>query len=215
MTGEQYVPLGATDMAAVVKDIAALHPDFVLNTLNGDSNLHFFRALHEAGISAEKTPVFSTSVAEVGLAAMGADLTTGHYAAWNYFQSLDNAENKAFVERFKQRFGRDRVLDDPMEASYIGVKLWVNAARSMSSTDIKLVKTILAQQTLHAPEGIVAVDYATGHLWKTVLIGKARADGQFDVVWESPQPVRPAPFPFYRSHAEWLAAQRALLRAQP
>ena len=215
VVGERYVPLGANDMAAVVKGIAAQHPDFVLNTLNGDSNLHFFRTLHTAGISAEKIPVFSTSIAEVGLAAMGSDLTAGHYAAWNYFQSLDNAENKAFVERFKQRFGRERVLDDPMEAAYIGVKLWVNTVRSMDTADLKLVKTILAQQTLLAPEGIVAVDYATGHLWKTPLIGKARPDGQFDIVWKAPQPIHPAPFPFYRSQVEWIAEQKALTEAQP
>ncbi len=215
LLGERYVPLGAGDMAAAVKEIAAQHPDFVLNTLNGDSNLHFFRALHEAGIGAEKAPVFSTSVAETGLAAMGADLTAGHYAAWNYFQSLDNAENKAFVERFKRRFGMERVLDDPMEAAYIGMKLWVNTVRSINTTDMKQVKTILAQQTLLAPEGVVAVDYATGHLWKSVLIGKARPDGQFDIVWKSVQPIRPAPFPFYRSHAEWLAVRQALPGAQP
>ena len=215
LLGERYVPPGASDMAAIAKEIAAQHPDFVLNTLSGDSNLHFFRALHEAGISAEKTPVFSTSIAEVGLAAIGADLTTGHYAAWNYFQSLDNAENKAFIERFKQRFGRERVLNDPMETSYIGVKLWLNTVRSTGKTDLKLVKTILAQQTLLTPEGVVAVDYATNHLWKTVLIGKARADGQFDIVWKSPQPVRPAPFPFYRNRAEWLALQQSLPGARP
>jgi urea transport system substrate-binding protein len=215
LLGERYLPLGASDMAAAVKEIAAQRPDFVLNTLNGDSNLHFFRALHEAGINAEKTPVFSTSVAEVGLAAMGADLTTGHYAAWNYFQSLDNAENKAFVARFKQRFGKDRVLDDPMEASYIGVKLWVDTVRSQNSTDLELIKTTLAQQTLLAPEGIVAVDYDTRHLWKKAYIGRARADGQFEIVWQSAQPIHPAPFPFYRSRAEWLSMQQALPGARP
>ena len=215
LLGERYVTLGASDMAAVAKEIAARHPDFVLNTLNGDSNLHFFRALHEAGINAEQIPVFSASVAEVGLAAMGPDLGAGHYAAWNYFQSLDNAENKAFVARFKQRFGEGRVLDDPMEASYIGVKLWVDAARNQGSTDLAILKIALAQQTLLAPEGVVAVDYESRHLWKMVYIGKARPDGQFEVVWQSQQPVRPVPFPFYRSRAEWLALQQALPGARP
>ncbi len=215
LLGERYVPLGASDMAAVVKEIAAQHPDFVLNTLNGDSNLHFFRALHDAGISAAKVPVFSTSVAEVALAAIGPDLTTGHYAAWNYFQSLDSPENKAFVERFKGRFGKDRVLNDPMEASYIGVKLWVAAVREHGSTDLALVKTTLAQQTLLAPEGIVAVDFDTRHLWKMAYVGKARADGQFEIVWRSAQPIHPIPFPSYRSRAEWLAMQHALPGAKP
>lgn len=215
LLGERYLPLGSSDMAAVVKEIAAQHPDFILNTLNGDSNRHFFRALHEAGISAADVPVFSTSVAETVLTSIGIDLTTGHYAAWNYFQSLDNAVNNALVARFKQRFGKDRVLDDPMEASYIGVKLWVDVVRGQGSTDLALIKTTLAQQTLLAPEGIVAVDYDTRHLWKKTYIGKARADGQFEIVWQSAQPVHPAPFPFYRSRAEWLAMQQALPGVQP
>ena len=215
LVGEQYVPLGTNDMADVVKQIASKRPDFVLNTLNGESNLHFFRALKAAGIGAEQVPVFSTSIAEVGLKAMGVDLATGHYAAWNYFQSLDNPENNDFVARFRQRFGKDRVLDDPMVSSYIGVRLWLDAMRSQVSNDLALLKTTLAQQTLLAPQGIVAVDYDTRHLWKKVYIGRVRADGQFDMVWQSAKPVHPAPFPFYRSREEWLAVQRTLPGAQP
>ncbi|MFZ2301571.1 MAG: ABC transporter substrate-binding protein [Gallionella sp.] len=215
LLGERYLPLGANDMAAVVREIAAQHPDFVLNTLNGDSNLHFFRALHTAGITAAHVPVFSTSITETGLASMGVDLAAGHYVAWNYFQSLDNAENRAFVERFKQRFGRDRVLDDPMVASYIGVRLWADAARSLGTTDLASLKAALAQQTLLAPQGIVAVDYDTQHLWKKAYIGKARADGQFEIIWQSAQPIHPAPFPFYRSREEWLSMQQALPGAKP
>ena len=119
------------------------------------------------------------------------------------------------MARFKQRFGAARVLDDPMVASYTGVKLWVDAVRGQGSTDLALLKTALLQQTLPAPQGIVAVDYDTRHLWKKAYIGKARADGQFEIVWQSAQPVHPAPFPFYRSHAEWLAMQQALPGVQP
>jgi urea transport system substrate-binding protein len=215
LLGERYLPLAATDMAAVVKEIAFLRPDFVINTLNGDSNVSFFRSLHDAGISSEKIPVFSTSIAEVELAVIGPELVAGHYAAWNYFQSLDSIENKAFVGRFKHRFGKDRVLDDPMEAAYIGVKLWVSVVRDQNSTDLALVKTTLAQQTMLAPEGIVAVDFDTRHLWKKAYIGQARADGQFDIVWQSEYPIHPAPFPFFRSRVEWLAEQQKLSGAKP
>lgn len=213
LLGERYLPLGASDMAAVVQEIAAQRPDFVVNTLNGDSNLHFFRALRAAGIDAEKIPVFSTSIAEVELAVIGADLVAGHYAAWNYFQSVDSDENKAFIARFRQRFGKERVLDDPMEAAYIGVKLWTDSVRNAGTADLTPVKNILAQQSMAAPQGIVAVDFNTGHLWKTVRIGRARADGQFDIVWQSDAAVHPAPFPFYRGRPEWLAEQRDLAGA--
>lgn len=203
LLGEHFLPLGSTDMREVVQDIVRVKPDFVLNTLNGDSNRYFFQALHDAGVSAERTPVFSTSIAEVELAAMGPDLMAGHYAGWNYFQSLATPENKAFVAHFKQRFGAARVLDDPMEASYIGVNLWVNSMRSAGSNDLVQVKSILSQQSMSAPEGIVAVDYETNHLWKRARIGRARVDGQFDIVWQSPKEVKPAPFPFYHEREEW------------
>jgi urea transport system substrate-binding protein len=211
--GERYVPPGESDLAAAVQEIAALRPDFILNTLDGASNLHFFRALRKAGIAAETIPVFSTGIAEAELAAMGAEPVAGHYAARSYFQSVDSAENRAFVARFRQRFGHDRVLDDAMEASYIGVMLWADSVRDAGTAELAPVKNILAQQSMAAPEGIVAVDFNTGHLWKAVRIGRARADGQFDTVWQSEAAVHPAPFPFYRSRQEWLTEQQTLAGA--
>jgi len=206
---ERYLPLGGKDVAAVVGEIARLKPDVILNTINGDSNNHFFNALRKAGITAENSPVISTSIAEVELATMGASLMAGDYAAWSYFQSIDSEENKAFVAQFKKRFGRDRVLDDPMEATYIGVRMWINAVREARSTDLLKVKTLLSQQTMVAPEGIVSIDFTNNHLWKTVRIGRARSDGQFDVVWQFGQPMRPAPFQFHRPRLEWAAIQKA------
>lgn len=194
---ERYVPLGGRDMDAIARDIAARRPDFVVNTLNGDSNRYFFQALGRAGVRAEDIPVFSTSIAGAELAAIGPELVAGHYAAWNYFMAIDSDENREFIERFRSRFGRERVLDDPMEAAYVGVRLWVNALRRADTLDAATMKIALAQQTLSAPEGMVAVDAATRHLWKPVRIGKVRADGQFDIVWQSFGSVAPAPFPSF------------------
>jgi len=205
LVAERYAPLGEQNLDVFVREIAAHRPDFVVNTLNGDSNRHFFRALRQAGIHAEDIPVFSTSIAEVELKAMGPELTAGHYAAWNYFQSVPSKENRDFIERFRHRFGQERVLDDPMEAAYIGVRLWVNAMRRAGTLDMSVVKAILAQQTLNAPEGTVAVDSNTGHLWKMVRIGRARTDGQFDIVWHAERSIAPAPFPFFISNSEYEA----------
>ena len=204
---ERYLHLGNTRVAAVVDEIIKLKPDVILNTLKGVSNYYFFNALREAGIAVERIPVISTSIAEVDLAEMGAGLMTGNYAVWSYFQSIDNAENKQFVTQFKNRFGQHRVLDEPMEAAYIALRMWVNAVREAGSPELSVVKTLLGQQTMRAPEGVVAMDFSTHHLWKKVRIGKVRADGQFDQVWESPQLVRPAPFPYYRSRLAWGAMQ--------
>jgi urea transport system substrate-binding protein len=208
VVAERYVPLGEAHLDAVVSEMVKLRPDFVVNTLNGDSNVYFFRALQQAGVRAKDMPVFSTSIAEAELATMGAGLMVGHYAAWNYFQSVPSAENRAFIDRFRRRFGAQRVLDDPMEAAYIGVNLWVNAMRSAGTQEIATVKTVLGQQTLTAPEGIVAVDAATHHLWKPVRIGRGRADGQFELVWQSERSIAPAPFPFFIPQTELNAMTR-------
>jgi len=211
LVAERYVPLGEQNLDAIVHEIKTQHPDFVLNTLNGDSNRHFFRALRQAGIRSEDIPVFSTSIAEIELKTMGPEMMVGHYAAWNYFQSVQSKENRDFIERFRHRFGQERVLDDPMEAAYIGVKLWVSALRQAETLDMAVVKTFVSQQTFNAPEGIVAVDSDTGHLWKQARIGRARTDGQFDIVWHSERSIAPAPFPIIIPHSE----QAAMVRDVP
>ncbi|MBI3479322.1 MAG: ABC transporter substrate-binding protein [Nitrosomonadales bacterium] len=197
LVAERYVPLGGQDMDAIASEIARQRPDFVLNTLNGDSNVYFFRALQKAGIRADNIPVFSTSIGEPELAEIGPEQVAGHYAAWNYFQSIQSDANRDFIEHFRHRFGSQRVLGDPMEAAYIGVCLWVNALREADAPDIASVKAELIMQTLVGPEGIVAVDEDTQHLWKPVRIGRARTDGQFEIVWQSGRSVAPAPFPFF------------------
>lgn len=203
LTGERYLPLGDHAMDELVADIVKQQPDAVLNTFNGDSNIAFFQALEKNGITADKIPVLSFSIAEVELAAMEPRLMAGHYAAWSYFQSLPSAQNQAFVKRFRSRFGEQSVIDEPMEASYVGLKLWAQAVREAGSAEPAAVQSSILRQTLLAPEGLVAIDSATRHLWKTPRIGKVRDDGQFDIVWDAGRPLEPAPFPSYRVRDDW------------
>lgn len=125
------------------------------------------------------------------------------YAAWNYFQSLETAENREFVARFRERYGEDRVVSDPMEAAYVGVHLWAQAVREAGSFEPSKIRAALGDQSYAAPGGLVYVDRFSQHLWKTVRIGKIQRDGQFEIVWSSGRPVRPIPFPAYRSTSEW------------
>ena len=203
LAGERYLLLGSEAMNAVVADIAKQHPDVVLNTLVGSSNVAFFTALDKAGISAKEIPVFSFRVAEVELAAMTRLNTDGHYAAWTYFQSLPSPQNLLFINQFKQRFGAQAVVDDSMEASYIGLRLWAQAASEAGSAEPVQVQRTILRQTLLAPEGLVAVDEETRHLWKTPRIGKIRHDGQFDIVWDAGRMIEPVSFPSYRLQEEW------------
>ena len=201
---ERYRPLGSTDWQAVAEEIKRLKPDVVLNTINGDSNAPFFRALKGAGL--EHIPVLSFSIAEGELQAMGKALYhPRHYAVWGYFQSLSEPDNQRFVQAFKARFGHEQVTSDPIEASYNGLRLWANAVRELGRIEPRQVNRAIGRQSVPGPSGVVAVDAATRHLWRWVRIAHARPDGQFEAVQTSPMAVRPSPFPAYRSRAEWQA----------
>lgn len=201
--GEEYILLGSSAVKRVVQKIVDARPDVILNTINGDSNLAFFKELRKAGIMPENIPTMSFSIGEDELRILGAEYMAGDYASWNYFQSVDTEENKGFVERFKKRYGTNRVTGDPMEAGYLGVYLWAQTVIERGTDDVNEVRKSLANQSLKAPEGMVFLNSENNHLWKTVRIGKIKRDGQFTIVWSSGKPVRPVPYPIQRSKSEW------------
>jgi len=202
LLAERYQPLGFSAFDTVIAELRMLRPDVILNTLNGDRHIAFFKALHEAGLGA--LPVMSFSIAEVELHAMDpAAFHPNHYAVWSYFQSLPGPANQRFVTAFQARYGAERVTSDPIEAAYVGVRLWAQAVRQAGTAEAEQVNRAMLHQSIAAPAGIAAIDSGTRHLWKWVRIGKARADGQFDLVWDSGFEIRPAPFPAYRTLSEW------------
>lgn len=157
-----------------------------------------------------------TMAAEDGLKAIGRDaFHPNHYAVWSYFQSIPGEANRHFVAAFQHRYGSDRVTSDPVEAAYIGVRLWAQAVTDAGTADPEQVNRAMLQQSLAAPSGIAAVDRSTRHLWKPVRIGKAHADGQFELVWHSGDALRPDPFPDYRSRFEWQRQLTELPGATP
>ena len=210
VVGELYIPLGGKNVAPVIDAILKTKPDVILNTINGDSNIAFFRALREAGITSDRMPVISFSISETELPELGAEAMAGNYAAWNYFQSVDTPENRAFVEKFRERFGADRVVSDPLEAAYFGVMLWAQAVRAAGSAEPAAVLAKIRGQGMHAPGGLAYIDGPTQHTWKYARIGRIRPDGQFDIVWSSDKPVRPMPFPLSRTRADWERWQKDL-----
>ena len=203
IVGEEYLPLGSMNVKAVVDRIVRTRPDVVLNTINGATNAAFFGELRRAGILPSELPTMSFSVAEVELRDLNLTRMEGEYAAWNYFQSVETPENREFVARFRERYGEDRVVSDPMEAAYVGVHLWAQAVRDAGSFEPRKIRGALADQSYPAPGGMVYVDRFSRHVWKTVRIGRIRRNGQFEIVWSSERPVRPIPFPAYRSPPEW------------
>ena len=201
--GEAYIPFGSTDVDATVRAIVAAKPDVVLSTVVGDSALALARSLRAAGVRPEETPVVTFAIAEDELRGAARDDFAGHYAAWNYFQSIDRPENQAFVRAFKARYGSDRTTSDVIAAAYASVRLWAQAVEEAGTTDVRQVRNALRFQSLDAPEGIISIDSITQHTWRPVSIGRIRPDGQFDVVWTSRTAVRPVPFPLSRSREAW------------
>ncbi len=194
LIAEEYTPLGHTDYNTIISKIKKEKPDIVFNTLNGDSNVAFFKQLKDAGISASDLTTLSVSVAEEEIRGIGASVLEGHYAAWNYYQTTDTPENRKFVEAYKAKYGQDRVTDDPIEAGYFGVYLWAEAVKKAGSFEVDKVKEAAKGLEFNAPGGKVKIDGDNQHVFKTVRIGQVQADGQFKEVWNSGQPVKPDPF---------------------
>ena len=207
--GEEYTPLGHTEYSTVIAKIRAAGPDVVFSTLNGDSNVAFFKQLKDAGINAEDLPTLSVSVAEEEITGIGPENMLGHMVAWNYFQTTDTPENTKFVAAFKARYGENRVTDDPIEAGYFGVYLWAAAVEKAGSTDVAAVKAAAKGLTFQAPGGLVTIHDENQHVAKTVRIGVVRDDGQIDEVWNSGQPVIPDP---YLDTYEWASGLRDLVQ---
>ncbi|HVU10328.1 MAG TPA: urea ABC transporter substrate-binding protein [Phototrophicaceae bacterium] len=193
--GTEYVPLGGTDFTSIMTEIQSAQPDVIFNTLNGDSNVAFFKQFTDAGYTADTLPVLSVSIAEQEVKAMGVENITGQLTSWNYYQTIDTPENAKFVADYKAKYGADEVTDDPMEAGYFGVYLWKEAVEKAGTDDIDTVRATIHAGGISyaAPEGTVSIDGPTQHTVKAVRIGKIREDGLIDTIF-STDPVVPDPY---------------------
>ncbi|MDT3672987.1 MAG: urea ABC transporter substrate-binding protein [Aromatoleum sp.] len=192
--GEEYAPLGHTEFSSIITKIKAAKPDCIYSTVVGGSNVAFYKQLKAAGLDGEKQVLLSTVVSENEIDGIGKDNAVGYYACMGYFQSLKNPANERFIQAFHRKFGNDRVIGDPMECAYNSVHLWKAAVEKAGSFDVDKVIAASAGLEIDAPEGKVRVHDTNHHVWKKVRVGRARADGQFDIVWESDM-MEPNPFP--------------------
>ncbi|MDQ4009550.1 MAG: urea ABC transporter substrate-binding protein [Actinomycetota bacterium] len=192
--GEEYAPLGHTEFATIVNKVRAAGAGAVFNTLNGDSNVAFFKEYRNAGLTPTAMPVMSVSIAEEEVGGIGVDNLVGQLTAWNYYQTIDTPVNNAFVQAFKAKYGQGRVTSDPMEAAYTSLFLWkamVEKAQSFTADDVKKAADGVSYE---APEGTVTVNGENHHIAKTALIGKVAPDGLIYTEWSSGAPIQPDPF---------------------
>lgn len=194
LSGEEYVPLGGTDFSSIVAEIQKSSPDIIINTLNGDSNVSFFKQMAAAGMTPDKLPVMSFSIAEPEAKAMGPSLLAGSFTSWNYFQSLPGATNAAFVAAYKAKYGADSVVDDPMVHGYVDVMEWAAAVNKAGTFDPKAVRdAAVALGFEDSPLG--QVKFAPNQsMVQTGYIGELQPDGQFKIIWSSPSPIVPEPY---------------------
>jgi len=202
---EKYTPFGHSDYQTIVANVKKFSQGgkpVVVSTINGDSNVPFYKELGNAGLKAKDAPVVAFSVGEEELRGVGTKPLVGHLAAWNYFMSIKNPTNDEFTKKWgsyakaKNISGhKDKPLtNDPMEVAYIGINMWKQAVNKAKSTDVDKVIAAMAGQTFNAPSGIVSkTDEKNHHLYKSVFIGEIKADGQFNVVWKTPGPVKAKP----------------------
>lgn len=187
-----YTPFGHSDWSKIVADVVALGADGkkvgVVSTINGDANIGFYKELAAAGVSADDIPVMAFSVGEEELAGLDTANLVGHLAAWNYFESADTPENKAFIEGWHTFTGDDkRVTNDPMEATMIGFNAWVAAVEKAGSAETdKVLDAIVGVEVPNLTGGTAKI-LPNHHLTKPVLIGEIREDGQFDIVSQTPE----------------------------
>ncbi|MGD9621944.1 MAG: urea ABC transporter substrate-binding protein [Mycolicibacterium sp.] len=192
--GEDYTPLGSTDFSTIVNKVRSADADAVFNTLNGDSNVAFFREYKNVGLSPQEMPVISVSIAEEEVGGIGVQNIDGQLTAWDYYQTIDTPVNNAFVKAYKDKYGADKPTSDPMEAAYVSVYLWKNTVEKGKSFDVKAIQENAGGVTFDAPEGLVTIDGENHHITKTARIGEVRPDGLIYTIWESPAPIEPDPY---------------------
>jgi urea transport system substrate-binding protein len=204
---EEYTPFGHADYQTIVAKIKKFSEDgtaCVLSTINGDSNVPFYKEFANQKLTSDKCPIMAFSVAEDELRSMDTEFLVGHLAAWNYYQSMDLPENAEFVKNFKEYCkkknlpGADkRVTDDPIEAAYFGVYVWKKAVEKAKSFDVPKVTAAVLGTEFAAPGGPKKMDEQNHHTYKPVLIGEIKADGQFDIIWKTKGLVKPEAFSSY------------------
>jgi urea transport system substrate-binding protein len=189
-----YTPFGHSDWQSIIADIKKFgstgKKTAVVSTINGDANVPFYKELGNQGISAQNIPVVAFSVGEEELSGIDTAPLVGHLAAWNYFMSVQSDVNDKFIKDWKTFIKNPkRVTNDPMEAHYIGFNMWVKAVEKAGTTDPTAVQAAIIGVSVPNLTGGIATMMPNHHITKPVFIGEIQKNGQFDVVWQTPDTV--------------------------
>ena len=204
LAGEKLLNQGNFKFDEVIKAIVTAKPDLIINTLTGDANRDFFRALRAQGIKGSTIPTLSFHISAEILQELDVESCTGDFVGWNYLPSIESEQNKAFLEKVKAKLGNDTIVNDSMEAGYYGVYLWAQAVREAKSFEPDKVLQAIKGRTYAAPGGAVEIDKDTLHTYMVPRFGKIIGPGKFEIIQGNEgKPLRPIPYPRYRSPESW------------
>ncbi|MCX8255786.1 Urea ABC transporter substrate-binding protein [Beijerinckiaceae bacterium RH AL1] len=193
VVGEDYFPLGATAFNTVINKIKLKKPDVIFSTVVGGSNVSLYKQMKAAGIDMSKQLVIGLAVTEDEIHGIGGENYENAYSCMKYFQSIDTPANKKFVAAYQKMWGANAVIGDPQQAAYEAPFLWKKAVEKAGSFDVDKVVAASPGITMDAPEGEIKI-HPNHHLWSRSRVARARADGQFDIVYTS-DVLEPNPFP--------------------
>ena len=207
VVAERYVPLGSTDFGDLFEDIIAKKPHAIINTLNGDSNRDFFLSLAQHAISAKEIPVFSLSLDESLIAQMQTpahrNALTGHYAAWGYFNIMNENKTNRFTLFLERYFQEHKEITDAMFSAYVGVQIFKESLIKAQEATPQAVLAHIKRKSFYLSGNIYFIDPKNHHTHRHVMLGKINEKGSFDIVWHSPQIIKPTPYPTFKSQKEW------------
>lgn len=203
--GEAYITLGSAEFSEVIDDIKKKRPDIIINTINGESNLHFFKSLQESGVSSKESPVlsFSLSENEYKYFVQNGINTQGHYSASGYLLSDQKKKDLDLIQRFQAYLKEKIQMTDPMISAYVGVNLWAKAVKTNRTSNPKIIKNAILKQSLEGPEGTIFADRIERKLFRHIGLGRLDEKGAIHKLWEYDKPIGPITFPAYRSKEEW------------
>ncbi len=205
IVGEEYIPMNSDNVSPIIQKIIEAKPEVIINNIvTTIANIPFFKQLRAVGITPERIPTITCSFSELMLQHFEVETMIGDYSVSNYFQSIDRGVNRDFIKKFKALFGKDRLVNDMMEASYFAVHLWAQTVGEIGTFEVDRVRSHMKNQSFNAPEGIVTISPQYMQTWKTIYIAKIQSNGQYNIIFDSGQAISPISYPtFYRSKEQW------------
>lgn len=193
---EIYTPMepANAELDRVVARILSLQPDVVFSTLVGESICRFCSRYADAGIDPSRVALASHNITEAELAAVDRAQLAGVVTAAPYFSSIDSPQNRAFVARFRRRFGAEAPISQYAASSYSAVRLFAAALSDAGEMNTQRIAQCALSLELDAPHGRIALDADNNHTWQTPRVGAWNGRDAFDIVWEADQPVQPDPW---------------------